>query len=105
MASKFGGVHPLQCLRAFTMAVNVGDVYPLPDLAAVPTSTAPMLTLPVDIQCTLGLLSLEMLSEYSIDNLGDGQAVQVCLTLDDLDPAAFDAAASSAALETGVARA
>jgi len=33
-----------------------GDVYPLPDLAALPTSSAPMSTLPVDMQCTLGVL-------------------------------------------------
>src|SRR5262249_41985374 len=28
MASKFGGVHPLQCLRAFTVAVTGGVMEP-----------------------------------------------------------------------------
>jgi hypothetical protein len=35
-----------------------GEVYPAPDLAAVPTSTAPIASLSADIRCTLGLLSL-----------------------------------------------
>src|SRR5215475_13881172 len=30
MASKFGGVHPLQCLRAFTVAVTGGAMEPSP---------------------------------------------------------------------------
>src|SRR5262249_705941 len=30
MASKFGGVHPLQCLRAFTMALIGGAMEPSP---------------------------------------------------------------------------
>src|SRR5215470_19671731 len=30
MASKFGGVHPLQCLRAFTVAVTGGAMEPRP---------------------------------------------------------------------------
>jgi hypothetical protein len=33
-----------------------GYVYPVADLAALPTSSAPMPTLPVDMQCTLGVL-------------------------------------------------
>ena len=36
-----------------------GEVYPRPDLAALPTSGAPMPALPVDSLCTLGGLSLE----------------------------------------------
>src|SRR5262249_31361663 len=34
------------------------EVSPLPDLAAVPTSTAPIVSPPVDSQCTLGILLL-----------------------------------------------
>src|SRR6516165_10643221 len=36
---------------------ETGEVSPRPDLAAGPTSTAPMLAQPVDAQCTLGVLS------------------------------------------------
>ena len=43
-----------------------------------------------------------MLSERLVNNLGDGQAVEVCLVSDRLDPAVLAAVASSAALETGV---
>src|SRR6516164_6488510 len=34
-----------------------GEVYPLSDLAALPTSGAPMSALPVDSRCTMGVLS------------------------------------------------
>ena len=37
-----------------------------------------------------GLQSLEMLPEGLIDDLGDGQAVQVGLSTDRLNPALFD---------------
>ena len=33
-----------------------GEVYPAPDLAAGPTSPAPIPAVPVDIRCTLGRL-------------------------------------------------
>jgi hypothetical protein len=32
-----------------------GEVYPPPDLAAVPTSTAPISSISVDSRCTLGV--------------------------------------------------
>ena len=44
---------------------------------------------------TNALGALEMLSERLIDDLGDGQTVQVCLASDGLDPAAFDMEGSS----------
>ena len=37
-----------------------GDVYPVTDLAALPTSSALMFDLHVDFRCTLGLPSLEL---------------------------------------------
>lgn len=51
------------------------------------------------------LLPLKISPERLVDDLRNGQAVQVCLTPDGLDPAALDNAVLSAALETDVARA
>jgi len=72
-------------------------------LAALPTSRAPMPSLPVAFWCTSGLLSLEMLSEGLIHDLGDGQAVQVCLASDSLDPAALDVEGDALGLLGGIA--
>jgi hypothetical protein len=38
----------------------------------------------------VGLLTIEMVLEGLVDDLGNGQAVQVCLAPDGLDPAALD---------------
>jgi hypothetical protein len=51
----------------------------------------------------LGGLSLEMVFERLIADLCDGQAVQVCLTPDRLDPAAFDVEGDALGLLGGVA--
>ena len=47
-------------------------VYPLSDLAAVPTSTALVPALPVDIRCTLGGLSRDCQGEGAGGNPNDG---------------------------------
>jgi hypothetical protein len=49
------------------------------------------------------LWSLEMLPEGFIDNLCDGQAVQVCLASDGLDPAALDVEGDAVGLLGGIA--
>ena len=68
----------------------MGEVYPTPDLAARPTSRALIPDLPVDLRCTLGLQSLEILSERFIDDLGVGETVEIGLPPDRLNPALFD---------------
>ena len=65
---------PTRFILSFNVTGNnnslTGYVCPLPDLAAVPTSTAPIPALPVDSQCTLGLhplgLNLESLLRGAI---------------------------------------
>ena len=59
------------------------EVYQYPDIR------------PVNLWCTLGLLLLEMLSKRLIDDLGDGQVIEVCLAPDGFDPALFDMEGSS----------
>src|SRR5262249_33677134 len=46
------------CRPGHDPACLTGDVYPAPDLAAGPTSTAPLPALPVDFRCPLGGLSV-----------------------------------------------
>src|SRR5262245_35837527 len=52
---------------------------------------------------TMDLLSLEMLLERLVDHLRDGQAVQVRLTPDGLDPAALDMEGDALSLLGGIA--
>jgi len=49
------------------------------------------------------LFSLEMLSERLVNDLCDGQAVQVCLASDSLDPAALDVEGNALGLLGGIA--
>jgi len=51
----------------------------------------------------VGRLPIEILSECLIDNLRDGQAVQVRLTPDRLDPAALDMEGDALGLLRGAA--
>ena len=48
--------------RVVEVRLSSGEVYSLADLAAVPTSTAPMPAPPVDYWCTLGVLYPRFLS-------------------------------------------
>ena len=45
-----------------------------------------------------------MLSECLIDDLGDGQVIEVSLAPDRLDPAALDMKGSALSLAAGIAR-
>ena len=56
--------------------LSPGEVYLAPDLAAVPTSTAPMPALPVDSRCTLGVLYLRNTVDQSTSSWG---MVRKCL--------------------------
>ena len=55
--------------RSRTTALT-GDVYPAPNRAAVPTSPAPMLALPVDSRCTSGVLPLDCSGYVEDDSYG-----------------------------------
>ena len=48
------------------MSCSTGEVYPLPDLAALPTSSAPMPALAVDSRCAFGGLLLSRLQSFCV---------------------------------------
>ena len=52
----------------------------------------------------MGLLPLEMVSERFIDNLGDGQVIEVSLSTDRLHPAPFDMEGGALGLAAGIVR-
>jgi hypothetical protein len=58
---------------------------------------------PVTMKNAQGLQALEMLSECAVDNLRNGQAVEVSLTPDRLDPAALDMEGDALGLLGGIA--
>jgi hypothetical protein len=57
----------------------------------------------VDFMLIYSLLSLEILSESLIDDLGVGQAVEVCLSADRVNPTLFDVEGGALGFAAGIA--
>jgi hypothetical protein len=59
---------------------------------------------PVNLWCTLGLFPLEKLSEGLIDDVGDGQVIEVRLAADRVNPASFDMEGGALGFAAGIVR-